>query len=70
MTGGSQLVWLLEKGIWSRSRKMGDVTGNGGETQIGEDSPFPLTDTDIWVLSQTDEEFKLHGWDELKDIIG
>lgn len=34
------------------------------------DSPFPLTDTDRWVLSQTDEEFHLHDWDELKEIIG
>jgi len=35
-----------------------------------EDSPFPLTDIDRWVLSQTDEEFHLHTWDELKEIIG
>ena len=35
-----------------------------------EDSPFPLTDVDRWVLSQTDEEFHLHTWTELKDIIG
>jgi len=35
-----------------------------------EDSPFPLTDTDRWVLSQTDEEFRLHDWDELREIIG
>lgn len=34
-----------------------------------EDAPFPLTDTDRWVLSQTDEEFHLHDWDELKGII-
>jgi hypothetical protein len=34
------------------------------------DSPFPLTDTDRWVLSQTDEEFHLHDWEELKVIIG
>jgi len=34
-----------------------------------EDSPFPLTDTDRWVLSHTDEEFHLHDWDELKEII-
>ncbi|RDW59704.1 hypothetical protein BP6252_12791 [Coleophoma cylindrospora] len=32
-------------------------------------SPFPLTDTDKWVLSLTDEQFKLHSWDELKEII-
>lgn len=35
-----------------------------------EESPFPLTDVDRWVLSQTDEEFQLHTWDELKEIIG
>ncbi|KAL8294293.1 hypothetical protein RB597_007978 [Gaeumannomyces tritici] len=34
-----------------------------------EDSPFPLTDIDKWVLSQTDEEFKYHDWDELREII-
>jgi len=34
-----------------------------------EDSPFPLTDTDRWVLSQTNEEFHLHDWDELVEII-
>ena len=31
---------------------------------------FDLTDVDRWVLAQTDEEFKKHGWEELKDIIG
>jgi len=35
-----------------------------------EDSPFPLTDTDRWVLSQKDEDFHLHDWDELRKIIG
>lgn len=35
-----------------------------------EDAPFPLTDVDKWILSQTDEEFKLHDWDDLKTIIG
>lgn len=35
-----------------------------------EDSPFPLTDVDKWILSQTDEEFKLHDWQDLKTIIG
>jgi len=37
---------------------------------LEEESPFPLTDVDKWVLSQTDEEFQLHTWDELKDIVG
>lgn len=35
-----------------------------------EDAPFPLTEVDKWVLSQTDEEFKYHDWEELKVIIG
>ncbi|KAH7159994.1 hypothetical protein B0J13DRAFT_616785 [Dactylonectria estremocensis] len=40
---------------------MGDV--------VAADSPFPLTEVDKWVLSQTDEEFHLHDWEDLKDII-
>lgn len=36
----------------------------------GDDAPFPLTDTDKWVLSQTDQEFKYHNWDELRNILG
>jgi hypothetical protein len=32
--------------------------------------PFPLTDVDNWTLSQTDEDFKYHDWEELKQIIG
>ena len=35
-----------------------------------EEPPFPLTDVDKWVLSQTDEEFKYHDWTELREIIG
>lgn len=34
-----------------------------------DNSPFPLTDIDRLVLSQTDEEFKRHDWEELKEII-
>ncbi|KAM5358904.1 hypothetical protein ACJZ2D_014890 [Fusarium nematophilum] len=34
-----------------------------------EESPFPLTDVDKWVLSQTDEEFHKHDWQDLKNII-
>lgn len=37
--------------------------------KAGDDAPFPLTDVDKWVLSQTDEEFKYHDWDELREII-
>ncbi|KAF3770242.1 hypothetical protein M406DRAFT_245063 [Cryphonectria parasitica EP155] len=36
---------------------------------VADDSPFPLTDVDRWVLSQTDEEFKYHNWEELRTII-
>ncbi|EFQ25039.1 hypothetical protein CGRA01v4_06653 [Colletotrichum graminicola] len=39
-----------------------------GNVQL-EDAPFPLTEVDKWVLSQTDEEFKKHDWEELKEII-
>ncbi|KAH6636105.1 hypothetical protein F5144DRAFT_600875 [Chaetomium tenue] len=39
----------------------------GENTQ--EEAPFPLTDVDRWVLSQTDEEFTYHTWDELCQII-
>ncbi|KAK1238646.1 hypothetical protein MKX07_004222 [Trichoderma sp. CBMAI-0711] len=37
--------------------------------QAVEDAPFPLTEVDKWVLSQTDEEFKMHDWEDLKHII-
>lgn len=48
---------------------MGDAKSNE-TSQITEDAAFPLTAIDRWVLSQTDEEFHLHDWNELKDIIG
>ena len=35
-----------------------------------EEAPFPLTEVDRWVLSQTDEEFTYHGWEELRELIG
>lgn len=37
---------------------------------LENDSSFPLTDVDRWVLSQTDQEFKKHNWNDLKEIIG
>jgi hypothetical protein len=40
------------------------------EGPLIEEAPFPLTDVDRWILSQTDEEFKKHDWDELRIIIG
>ena len=36
----------------------------------GEEPPFPLTEVDKWVLSQTDEEYQYHDWEELRQIIG
>lgn len=42
---------------------MGDSFSNHGE------APFPLTETDKFVLSQTDEEYKYHDWEELREII-
>jgi hypothetical protein len=50
--------------------KMGDNHENAVGGNEEEEAPFPLTDVDRWVLSQTDEEFKYHDWEELKDIIG
>ncbi|KAH7313392.1 hypothetical protein B0I35DRAFT_480081 [Stachybotrys elegans] len=44
---------------------MGDAT----EAKAIVEAPFPLTEVDKWVLSQTDEEFKKHNWEELRDII-
>lgn len=47
--------------------------GSGKDTQMGEnakdEAPFPLTDVDKWVLSQTDDEFTYHTWDELRQLI-
>ncbi|KAK3954151.1 hypothetical protein QBC32DRAFT_337053 [Pseudoneurospora amorphoporcata] len=34
-----------------------------------DESPFPLTAVDKWVLSQTDEEFSYHSWEELRTLI-
>lgn len=35
-----------------------------------ENSPFPLTELDKWILAQKDEEFKSHDWEGLRKIIG
>jgi hypothetical protein len=35
-----------------------------------EDAPFPLSEADKWVLSQTDEEYKYHDWEDLRQIVG
>ncbi|KAK4143854.1 uncharacterized protein C8A04DRAFT_28422 [Dichotomopilus funicola] len=39
-----------------------------GENVV-EEAPFPLTDLDKQVLSQTDEEYTYHTWDELYSLI-
>ena len=38
--------------------------------QVKEPPPFELNDSDRIVLSQTDEEFHLLSWEELRDVIG
>jgi len=37
------------------------------EKELGD---FPLSDVDRLILSMTDEEYKLHDWDELREVIG
>ena len=49
--------------------KMGDQGKPQDDRSFQEDPPFPLTDVDKWVLSQTDEGYHLHTWDELREII-
>lgn len=44
--------------------------GDQGSLQALADAPFPLTEVDKWVLSQSDEDYKLHDWDDLRHIIG
>jgi len=48
---------------------MGDNTDDAEKAKLAETSPFPLTETDKWILSQSDEEFHLHDWKELREII-
>ncbi|KAL7795802.1 hypothetical protein V8C37DRAFT_373497 [Trichoderma ceciliae] len=43
--------------------------GDQNALQAIADAPFPLTEVDKWVLSQSDEDYKLHDWDELRHII-
>ncbi|VUC37564.1 unnamed protein product [Clonostachys rosea] len=39
------------------------------EDLFAENSPFPLTELDKWILAQKDEEFKKHDWEGLRKII-
>ncbi len=50
--------------------KMGDNGAKPSGTELEKEPPFPLTEVDKWVLSQTDEEFHLHDWEELRGILG
>jgi hypothetical protein len=50
--------------------KMGDNGAKPSGTELEKEPPFPLTEVDRWVLSQTDEEFHLHDWEELRGILG
>jgi hypothetical protein len=49
------------------------TTVSGKDIQMGEnttqEAPFPLTEVDKWVLSQTDDEFTYHTWDELRNLL-
>lgn len=47
---------------------MGDDPGKGAT--VPEETPFPLTEIDRFVLSQTDDEFKKHDWEDLTKSIG
>jgi hypothetical protein len=49
---------------------MGDNDAKPSGTELEKEPPFPLTEVDKWVLSQTDEEFHLHDWEELRGILG
>jgi hypothetical protein len=47
-----------------------ETMGDQSTLQALADAPFPLTEVDKWVLSQSDEDYKLHDWDDLRRIIG
>lgn len=67
ISGGGTLNKSRAAPHHSRFRVPGKDFQMGENTQ--EEAPFPLTDVDRWVLSQTDEEFTYHTWDELCQII-
>lgn len=45
-----------------------DGVGAAGPTPIKP--AFNLTELDHWILKQTDDTFKKHDWEELRQIIG
>lgn len=47
---------------------MGDV--NVDDNKVPEKPAFNLTVLDKWILAQTDESFKMHDWEDLRQIIG
>ena len=49
--------------------KMSDNEKNDPDFEE-EEAPFPLTELDKIGLKQKDEDFQLHTWDALKEIIG
>jgi len=51
------------------NRQKTSSMGENIENVTPEEAPFPLTDVDKWVLSQTDEEYDYHTWEELCNII-
>lgn len=47
---------------------MGDAPDDADVAAL--ESQFPLTELDRKILSQTDEEFEAHDWQDLKKTIG
>jgi hypothetical protein len=61
----------VTKEVEASNNTMGDQTGvEQHDKKLEKEAPFPLTDVDKWILSQNDEDFHLHSWDELREIIG
>lgn len=57
----------------STSTASDKVTNAEMNKDVGKDHealPFNLTDLDREVLSQTDEDFVYHDWEEMKQIVG
>ncbi|KAK3332526.1 hypothetical protein B0T19DRAFT_105544 [Cercophora scortea] len=48
---------------------MGDISDLPPASPPAAEAPFPLTAVDKWVLSQTDDEYQCHTWDDLRILI-